>query len=88
MDCTKPSDELETFTCQLYLSKTSATKVDDLCYGLFVAKKSNVEPHHLSPCSNAIFPCQLSDSNLEMPYTKARSTTAQWAWLEAGDIET
>ena len=41
------NDELETFTCQLYLSKTSTTKVDDLRYGLFAEKKCNVEPHHL-----------------------------------------
>ena len=47
-------DKLETFTCQLYLSKTSATKVDDLHYGLFAAKKGNVEPHHLPLCSNAL----------------------------------
>ena len=47
-------DKLESFPCQLYLSQTSANKVDDLCYGLFVAKKGNVEPHHLPPCSNAL----------------------------------
>ena len=48
------NDELETFPCQLYSSQTSATKADDLRYGLFAAKKGNVEPHHLPPCSNAL----------------------------------
>ena len=35
-------DKLETFTCQLCLSKTSTTKVDDLRYGLFKAKKGKL----------------------------------------------
>ena len=48
------TDELEIFTCRLYFSKKSATKVNDLRYGLFAAKRGNVEPHHLPPCYNAL----------------------------------
>ena len=40
-------DKLEEFTCLLYASKTSATKVNFLRYHLFCAKKGEIESHQL-----------------------------------------
>ena len=40
-------DKLEAFTCLLYASKASTTKVNELRYHLFYAKKGEIESHQL-----------------------------------------
>ena len=47
-------DKLEAFTCLLYASKASATKVNDLRYHLFCAKKGEIENHQLPPCKDCL----------------------------------
>ena len=44
-------DKLETFTCLLYATKASSTKINDLRYHLFCAKKGEIESHQPPPLS-------------------------------------
>ena len=43
-------NKLEAYTSLLYAPKTSSTKINDLRYHLFCAKKGEIESHQLSPC--------------------------------------
>ena len=43
-------DILEAFTCRLYAPKSSSTKVNDLRYDIFCAKRGEIESHQLPPC--------------------------------------
>ena len=47
-------NKLENFTCHLYTLKTSCTKVNELRYHLFCAKKGEVESHLLPPCKDCL----------------------------------
>ncbi len=47
-------DKLEAFTCLLYAPKVSTTKVNDLRYNLFCAKKGEIESHQLPPCEDCL----------------------------------
>jgi hypothetical protein len=47
-------DKLEAFTCLLYAPKASSTKVNDLRYHLFCAKKGEIESHQLPPCRDCL----------------------------------
>ena len=47
-------DKLETFTCLLYATKASSTKINDLRYHLFCAKKGEIESHQLPPCKDCL----------------------------------
>ena len=47
-------DKLEAFTCLLYAPKASSTKVNDLRYHLFCAKKGDIESHRLPPCRDCL----------------------------------
>ena len=47
-------DRLEAFTCLLYAPKASSTKVNDLRYHLFCAKKGDIESHQLPPCRDCL----------------------------------
>ncbi len=47
-------DKLEAFTCLLYAPKASTTKVNDLRYNLFCAKKGEIESHQLPPCKDCL----------------------------------
>jgi len=42
--------KLETFTCQIYSPKAAMTKINDLRYRLFCAKRGEIESHQLPPC--------------------------------------
>ena len=46
-------DKLEAFTCLMYVSKASTTKINDLTYQLFCAKKE-IESHQLPPCKDCL----------------------------------
>ena len=46
-------DEIETFVCHLYGSKT-ITSIDELRYVTFCAKKGNIESQNLPPCQNTL----------------------------------
>ena len=43
-------DRLEAFTCRLYAPKSSSTKVNDLRYDIFCAKRGEIESHQLPLC--------------------------------------
>lgn len=47
-------DKLEAFTCVLYAPKASTTKINELRYHLFCAKKGEIESHQLPPCKDAL----------------------------------
>ena len=47
-------NKLEAFTCQMYATKTSVRKVNELRYHLFSSKKGCVEPHQLPPCADIL----------------------------------
>ena len=47
-------NKLKCFTCHLYAPKTSSTKVNELRYHLFCAKKGEVESHPLPPCKDCL----------------------------------
>ena len=47
-------DKLEAFTCLLYGPKASSTRVNDLRYHLFCAKKGEIESHQLPPCRDCL----------------------------------
>lgn len=47
-------DKLETFTCQIYSPKAAMTKVNDLRYRLFCAKRGEIESHQLPPCRDCL----------------------------------
>ena len=47
-------DKLEAFTCLLYATKASSTKINDLRYHLFCAKKGEIESHQLPPCKDCL----------------------------------
>lgn len=51
---TELMNKLEKFTCLLYAPKASSTKVDDLRYNLFCAKKGELESHQLQPCRDCL----------------------------------
>ena len=46
--------KLEAYTSLLYAPKTSSTKINDLRYHLFCAKKGEIESHQLPPCRNCL----------------------------------
>ena len=46
-------DRLEAFTCRHFAPKTSSTKVNDLRYDIFCAKRGDIESHQLPPCRTA-----------------------------------
>ena len=48
------TDKLEAFTCLLYATKASFTKINDLRYHLFCAKKGEIESHQLPPCKDCL----------------------------------
>jgi len=48
------SCNLEKFTCQIYSSSTSLTKVNDLRFTIFCARKGEVESWQLPPCSSSL----------------------------------
>ena len=52
----EPMNKLEHFTCHLCAPKTSSTKINELRYHLFCAKKGEgeVESHLLPPCKDCI----------------------------------
>jgi hypothetical protein len=47
-------NKLEAFTCLLYAPKASSTKINDLRYHLFCAKKGEIESHQLPPCRDCL----------------------------------
>ena len=47
-------DKLEAFTCLLYAPKVSSTKINELRYHLFCAKKGEIESHQLPPCKDCL----------------------------------
>ena len=47
-------NKLEAYTCLLYASKTSSTKINELRYYLFCAKKGEIESHQLPPCRDCL----------------------------------
>ena len=47
-------NKLENFTCHLYVPKTSSSKINELRYHLFCAKKGEVESHLLPPCRDCL----------------------------------
>ena len=47
-------DKLEAFTCLLYAPKLSSTRINELRYHLFCAKKGEIESHQLPPCKDCL----------------------------------
>ena len=47
-------NKLEAYTSLLYAPKTSSTKINDLRYHLFCAKKGEIESHQLPPCRDCL----------------------------------
>ena len=47
-------NKLEAYTSLLYAPKTSSTKIKDLRYRLFCAKKGEIESHQLPPCRDCV----------------------------------
>ncbi len=45
---------LQAFTCILYAPKASSTKVNDLRYDIFCAKRGEIESHMLPPCRDCL----------------------------------
>ena len=67
----EPMNKLEHFTCHLCAPKISSTKINELRYHLFCAKKDEgeVESHLLPPCKDCIVQHALQ-SNFQLPYGK------------------
>ena len=49
-----PMKNLEAYTSLLYAPKTSSTKINDLRYHLFCAKKGEIESHQIPPCRDCL----------------------------------
>ena len=47
-------NKLQAFTCLLYALKVFTTKVNELRYQLFCAKKGEIESHQLPPCEDCL----------------------------------
>ena len=47
-------DQLEVFTCRIYAPKAPTSKVNNLRYHLFCAKKGEIESHQLPPCRDCL----------------------------------
>ena len=47
-------DQLEAFTCQIYAPKAPTSKVNNLRYHLFCARKGEIESHQLPPCRDCL----------------------------------
>lgn len=47
-------EKLETFTCRIYSPKAAVTKINDLRYRLFCAKRGDIESHQLPPCRDCL----------------------------------
>ena len=47
-------DRLEAFKCRLYAPKSSSTKVNDLRYDMFCAKRGEIQSYQLPPCRDCL----------------------------------
>ena len=47
-------ERLGAFTCLLYAPKSSSTKVNDLRYDLFCAKRGEIQSYQLPPCRDCL----------------------------------
>ena len=88
------------FTCLLYALKASSTKINDLRYHLFCAKKGEVESHQLPPCRDCLVKhakranyqagiwrrCLEQDPQVPSPVTRDQQLVVDWMGAQPAPV--